>query len=85
MPRMNQMTSNDKESIMSKRGRPRIPESENRSIARLILFNERENNMLLDLADQNAVSMATIVRYGVAVLHGLQVENVSTASVEQFQ
>lgn len=70
---------------MAQRGRPKLPAGEKRAIARLILFNELENSMLTELAKENGVSMATIVRYGIAVLHNLHKESVSTALVGEYQ
>lgn len=70
---------------MSKRGRPKLPDSERRDIARIFLFNEHEDRFLTSLAEQYDVSMATIVRWAVASVYEVEHSGYSIVEIDDFK
>lgn len=70
---------------MSKRGRPKLPDSERRDIARIFLFNEHEDRFLTSLAEQYDVSMATIVRWSVASIYELEQSGYTDIDINEFK
>lgn len=69
---------------MAKRGRPRLPDNEKRTITRIIVFNEQEDARLRSLSKTLGISMGAAVRYSVAIANDLETEFVSTAEVHDF-
>ena len=69
---------------MAKRGRPRLPENEKRTITRIIVFNEQEDSRLRSLSKNLGISMGAAVRYSVALANDLETEHVSTLTVNDF-
>lgn len=67
---------------MSKRGRPRLPDNERRDIVRIFLLNEREDNMLQNLAEIHDVSLATVIRFAIQQAYDLEHEDYSEVQIK---